>query len=59
MFPVAAPRLSLIALIRFWVIKMKVDREIASTDAIIASFTNSGSHGVSPSHPRLAATHKP
>jgi len=42
-------RLSAAALIRFWVINMKVERKMASTDATIAKVTKEGSNLGTPS----------
>src|SRR3954453_5300850 len=45
---------------RFWLISTKVDRKIASTDAIIARMTNDGSNcGMPEKTPRLPTIHAP
>jgi hypothetical protein len=45
---------------RFWLISTKVERKMASTDAIIASTTNEGSQAGTPgTQPRLATIQKP
>jgi hypothetical protein len=45
---------------RFWQIRMKVERKMASTEVTIAKITKEGSNCGTPGmRPRLKITHKP